>query len=120
MEPNKKKWDENTQGHVTALLSALKKNEDCKSSEAYYLHFKARHFLACNEVEKAQKYFDKALQVSLENNHGRLTGEIALNTFACMLSKNKFIAKNHERYYRYFMDYPVVEFPSGNIDVVAE
>lgn len=120
LTPNRKKWNLKTRAHVTQLLQKLEINPYRKNSEAYYHHYLARHLIACNELVEANKSFDTALDYSLLSNHGRLTGEIALNRFACFLATNKFIPNNHERYYRYVMEYPVVEYPSGEINDVAE
>jgi hypothetical protein len=53
-------------------------------------------------------------------NHGRLTAEIALNAFACLVGMNKYIPNNHEMYYRFVMEYPVAEFISGEKNDVVD
>lgn len=118
--PNQGEWGSDIQSHVASLLVNFRKHPDFSDFEAYYLHYKARHLIARNEFDRAHDVLKKALEASLKSNHGRLTGEIALNYFACFLAKNKFIPNNHEKYYRYVMEYPVGPFPSNDIDEVAE
>ena len=118
--PNQRKWNLKTKDYVDRLITAFEDNPHRADAEPYYLHYKARHLLCSNQFEEAAEVFEQARTYSLERNCGRLTGEIALNAFALLVGMNQYIPNQHESYYRYVIEYPVVEFPATEKHVVVE
>ena len=118
--PNQRKWNLETKDYVDRLITAFEDNPHRADAEPYYLHYKARHLLCSNQFEEAAEVFEQARTYSLERNCGWLTGEIALNAFALLVGMNQYIPNQHESYYRYVIEYPVVEFPATEKHVVVE
>lgn len=89
-----------TQAKVQSLLEEAEASEGFAQWKAPILQYKAKHMLACNDFEGAEKLFREALDAGLERNFGTLRGEIARDCFALAVANSKLIANNHEKYYR--------------------
>ncbi len=89
-----------TRAKVQALLDEAEANEGYELWEAAILQYKAKHLLACNDFEGADKLFRAALEAGLVRNYGPLRGEVARDCLALEVANQKLIANNHETYYR--------------------
>lgn len=68
--------------------------------EAAILQYKAKHLLACNDLEGAGKLFREALEAGRKRCYGSLRGEVARDCLAVEVANQKLIVNNHEKYYR--------------------
>lgn len=89
-----------TQTKVQSLLEEAEASEGFAQWKAPILQYKAKHMLACNDFDGAEKLFREALDAGLERNFGTLRGEIARDCLALAVANGKLIANNHEKYYR--------------------
>ena len=89
-----------TRERVQALLDEADACEGRQLWTAPLLQYKAKHLLACNDLENAEKLFRQALEAARERNYGRLRGEIARDCLAMAVANQRLIPENHEKYYR--------------------
>lgn len=89
-----------TQTKVQSLLEEAEASEGFTQWKAPILQYKAKHMLASNDFEGAEKLFREALDAVLEHNFGTLRGKIAKDCLALAVANGKLIANNHEKYYR--------------------
>jgi len=106
-------WNNGTCEKITELLVEAENNPNAHKWQAVVTQYHGRHLIAQNEIEKAQTYFSHALDECEQRNYGPLRGEIAVNGFACLLANKKLAPNNDEKYYRYLMEYPVIELRKG-------
>lgn len=85
---------------VEALLVEAEKSQGYEIWKAPILQFKAKHLLACNCFDEAEKLFRGALEATSERNYGPMQGEIARDAFALAVSQQKLIHNNHEKFFR--------------------
>lgn len=95
-----KKRTKDTQAAVQALLSEAEASEGYELWKAVILQYKAKHQLAANDFEGANRLFREALNAASERSYGPLRGELARDGFAVEVANQKLIHNNHERYYR--------------------
>jgi Ankyrin repeats (3 copies) len=78
---------------------------------AMMLQFEAKHHLAMNMMEAAQKLFDEALERCHDQGFGELRGEIARDAFATTVEfqRNGFDLANQERYYRNMLSFETMQ-----------
>lgn len=89
-----------TQSRVQSLLEEAETSEGYELWRAAVLQYKAKHLLACNDLDGADKLFKEALEAGLERNYGPLRGEVARDCLAMAVANQKLINNNHEKYYR--------------------
>lgn len=94
---------------VQALLDEAEASEGFALWKAAILQYKAKHLLACNDLEGAGKLFRAALDAGLERNYGPLRGEIARDCLALVVANQKLIPESHEKYYREMLAGGMVE-----------
>lgn len=96
----RKQRPNDTRAKVQTLLDEAEASDGYELWEAAILQYKAKHLLACNDLEGAGKLFREALEAGLERNYGPLCGEVARDCLAVEVANQKLIANNHEKYYR--------------------
>lgn len=89
-----------TRDRVQTLLEEAESSPAYELWEAAILQYKAKHLLACNDFEGADKLFRVALEAGLKRNYGTLRGEVARDCMATEVANQKLIVNNHEKYYR--------------------
>ncbi|EQM76124.1 ankyrin repeat domain-containing protein [Stutzerimonas stutzeri] len=94
---------------VQALLDEAEASEGFALWKSAILQYKAKHLLACNDLEGAGKLFRAALDAGLERNYGPLRGEIARDCLALVVANQKLIPESHEKYYREMLAGGMVE-----------
>jgi hypothetical protein len=104
-----KHWPNDTRQRVQALLDEAEASEGYELWKALLLQYKAKHLLACNDLEGAGRCFREALEAAKERNYGRLRGEIARDCLAMAVANQKLIPNNHEKYYREMLAGGMVE-----------
>lgn len=85
---------------VQALLEQAESSPAYELWEAAILQYKAKHLLACNDLEGASKLFKEALEAGRKRCYGSLGGEVARDCLATEVANQKLIVNNHEKYYR--------------------
>ncbi|MCB6185082.1 ankyrin repeat domain-containing protein [Leeia sp. TBRC 13508] len=89
-----------TRVKVEALIKEAEASDGYALWRAVILQYKAKHLLACNDFDSAEKLFRAALEASFESNFGTLRTWIAKDCLALAVANGKLIANNHEKYYR--------------------
>lgn len=97
------------QPRVAALLKRAREFPEHSQWDAPLFQYEAKHLLAQNDFEGAEKLFRKALETSSERNFGQLRGEVARDAFATEVANHKLIPGNHEKYYRNMLAYGMLE-----------
>lgn len=94
---------------VQALLDEAEACEEDQLWRAAFLQYKAKHLLACNDFENAEKLFREALEAGRERNCGPLRGEVARDCLAMAVANQRLIPESHEKYYREMLAGGIVE-----------
>ena len=100
LDDDRKQRPQDARDRVQALLDEAEVNEGYWLWGAAVLQYKAKHLLACNDFEGAERFFRESLNASFERNYDRLRGEVARDCLATAVANQKLIPENHERYYR--------------------
>ncbi len=100
---------QDTRDRVQALLDEAEASDGYRLWEAAILQCKAKHMLANNDFEGAERVFRQSLNASFERNCGSLRGEVARDCLATAVANQKVIPENHERYYREMLAGGMVE-----------
>ncbi|MBK3453243.1 ankyrin repeat domain-containing protein [Pseudomonas sp. MF6754] len=104
-----KQQPKDTCKRVQALLEEAEACEEDQLWRAALLQYKAKHLLACNDFENAEKLFREALEASRERNCGPRRGEIARDCLAMAVANQRLIPESHEKYYREMLAGGMVE-----------
>ena len=105
----RKQRQQDARDRVQALLGEAEASEGYRLWEAAVLQYRAKHLLACNDFDGAERLFRKSLDASLERSYGRLRGEVARDCLATAVANQKLIPEKHERYYREMLAGGIVE-----------
>ena len=103
------KRPKDTRTRVQILLDEVEASEGYDLWKAAILQYKAKHMLACNDFEEAEKLFRAALDVADERNYGALRGEVARDCLALAVANHCLIPNNHVRYFREMISGGIVE-----------
>lgn len=100
LDSERKQRPKDTVSIVQALLAEAEVSDGYEHWKPVIMQYKAKHLLACNDLEGAGKLFRLALEAGLERNFGALRGEVARDCFALEVANRKPNANNHEKYFR--------------------
>jgi hypothetical protein len=109
LNDERKQRPKDTCKRVQALLDEAEASEGGPLWRAAFLQYKAKHLLACNDFESAEKLFREALEAGRERNCGLLRGEVARDCLAMAVANQRLIPENHEKYYREMLAGGIVE-----------
>lgn len=109
LNDERKQRPKDTRSRVQALLDEAEASEGYALWKAAILQYKAKHLLASNDFEGAEKLFREALKAGLERNYGRLRGEVARDCLAMAVANQRLIPESHGKYYREMLAGGMVE-----------
>lgn len=100
-----------SQALVQHLLDQAKSNDAYRYWSAMVLQFEAKHHLAMNMMDDAQKRFDEALEECQTQSFGELKGKIARDAFAAVVEfqRNGFDLANQQKYYRNMLSFETLQ-----------
>lgn len=102
---NPQRRPSNVSSQVDKLLEEAEQNPTFELWKAPILQYKAKHLLAKNDFDGANKLFREALNTCANYNYGSLRGEIARDLLATEVANKKIIHENHQRYFREMLYY---------------
>lgn len=94
---------------VNVLLKEAEASDGYELWRPVIMQYKAKHLLACNDFEGADKLFRQALDVGVERNYGPLRGQLARDCLAMAVANQRLIPENHEKYYREMLNGGIFE-----------
>lgn len=113
LNAEKRHRPKDVQARVEALLAEAEASEGYALCKAPLLQYKAKHLLACNEFEEAERCFKDALEAGRERNYGPFVGEAGLDGLACAVANQRLLTGNHNPYYRAILQGDVVDRYDG-------